>query len=305
MPETNKRCPVCGYQLDTKYFKEYKDIALCLDCYENFKKYHENPYCEEYHSELFCGTIEFFGNEEDGPFLGLELEIDRGSNDVDLLALTNKMFPYNFIVFEHDGSLECGIECITRPATFAFHSSIEDVYTKFFHIATRKPYLYKSHNTSTCGLHVHFNRSYFDDDYVSEKSDLCIMRLLYIFEKFWNELLIFSRRKDSQLHYCNRYYQDLKEVVENQNIKGEDRCLDRYMAVNLTNPKTIELRLFRGTMNIETFFASLELANNIIVLSKHSSIKDLKAMKFDELLTNERLFSYWKRAQERAERLRR
>ena len=58
---------------------------------------------------------------------------------------------------------------------------------------------FRSHNTNTCGYHIHFNRSFFED-----KEDECIAKLLYLVEKFWDELVKFSRRDYENLERWQR-----------------------------------------------------------------------------------------------------
>lgn len=293
-------CEECQYLFDESELTEINGHKYCRECANRVKRFLDEPKLYGYHESIIESTLQFFGDASDGPFLGIELEIDGGSNRNDLIKEISKLFPKNFIVFETDGSLDCGIECITRPATLAFHSSLEEAYRKMFKIATREPYKFMSHKTGTCGLHVHFNRSYFDEDYTGKESDVCITRLLYLIEKFWNELVIFSRRKSNQLHWCNKYAMKPEEIVKEQPIKKDRSSLERYVALNLTNEETIEFRLFRGTMNIDSFFASLDLFNNLVTIAKHTKkTKTLMNMEFSELLTNERLANYWERVKQR------
>ena len=46
---------------------------------------------------------------------------------------------------------------------------------------------YRSHQAKTCGLHVHVNRTAFGDN-VADQEEV-IARILYFFEKHWEELL--------------------------------------------------------------------------------------------------------------------
>ena len=50
---------------------------------------------------------------------------------------------------------------------------------------------YLSHRTAICGLHVYISRSAFGLDEATQ--DRAIARVLYFFEKHWEELLKFSR----------------------------------------------------------------------------------------------------------------
>jgi hypothetical protein len=79
----------------------------------------------------------------------------------------------------------------------------------------------------------------------------------------------------------------------------KNRNLDRYYAVNLTNRNTIEFRMFRGTMNIETFFATMELVDNIVKLCKDKTTNEIQTMNFEDLLTTDRLLKYWDRVKSR------
>lgn len=56
---------------------------------------------------------------------------------------------------------------------------------------------YRSHAPGTCGLHVHVSRKALGKDVY--KQEETIAKLLYIFERFWQEILRFSRRTESQI----------------------------------------------------------------------------------------------------------
>lgn len=53
---------------------------------------------------------------------------------------------------------------------------------------------YRSHQTSTCGLHIHVNRKSLGLDSIEQET--VISRILYFVEHHWNELLKFSRRSE-------------------------------------------------------------------------------------------------------------
>ena len=50
----------------------------------------------------------------------------------------------------------------------------------------------------------------------------------------------------------------------------------RYTAVNLTNTDTVEFRLFRGTLKLNTILATLQLLDRICDVALHLSDDDLK-----------------------------
>ena len=79
---------------------------------------------------------------------------------------------------------------------------------------------YRCHQTDTCGLHVHVSRNAFGD--TEEEQDAAIARLLYFFEKHWEELLKFSRRTAYQMEqWADRYgYKDRPKEILDHAKKG-------------------------------------------------------------------------------------
>lgn len=121
----------------------------------------------------------------------MELEIDGAGEDSDnawqLLDVANSDRP--LIYCKHNGSLDDGFEIITHPMSIEFHQnsmSCADVIREAISMG------YTSYQVRTCGLHIHVNRDAFGK-YESEQDEV-IARVLYFFERFWAELLRFSRR---------------------------------------------------------------------------------------------------------------
>lgn len=211
-----------------------------------------------------------------GPrFFGVELEIDEAgectSSARALLAIANRDGAHAYC--KHDGSLEEGFEIVTHPMSLDYHRTKmpwAEVCRKAVSLG------YRSHQAGTCGLHVHVSRAAFGD--TPEKQDAVIARILYFFEKHWEELLKFSRRTPAQLdRWAARYgYQEQpKDILEHAK---DDRHASRYTCVNLTNADTIEFRIFRGTLRVNTIFATLQLLDRICDVALALSDDVLKEM---------------------------
>ena len=56
-----------------------------------------------------------------------------------------------------------------------------------------------------------------------------------------------------------------------------------YYSVNISNENTIEIRIFKGTLNIDVFFKTLEFINNCIICAKIKTIEEIDKMNFKEL----------------------
>lgn len=262
----------------------------------------DDPYCETcYHSVCdkdaihdyyFKPTPIFYG--EDNRFFGVELEIDGAGEDNDnaaeILHIANaeQLLAY----CKHDGSLDEGFEIVTHPMTLDFH--LHNMPWEQI-VEEAKKLGYTSHQAGTCGLHVHVNRGAFGSTESSQ--DAAIARTLFFFEKFWDELLKFSRRTQGQLNqWAARYgYKDQPQEILDHAKSG--RHAGRYTAVNLTNADTVEFRMFRGTLKYNTLIATLELLDCIIDAAIYLTDDDLKAMSWSSFMlgcTKPELIQYLK-----------
>ena len=267
--EENEEDTMCG-----------EDYSLCPECR---KRHYITPY------HRYDPHLTFWREDgDDDLFLGVELEVDKGGEfDSTAEKIVKMMNPGDgkwFMYCSHDGSLDNGLEMITCPATLNYHLEMADKYKKLFAYLIGKGY--RSHNTSTCGLHVHFSRSFYAED---EEENIC--KLLYLIEKFWDEIVIFSRRDYRSLeHYAKKPEHGGKEFVSRWNKSG---CHDgHYYSVNISNANTIELRMFRGTMNLETYLATLEFVDAIVRAAKAHTSAELQQISFEEIL-GDRALSYY------------
>jgi hypothetical protein len=135
---------------------------------------------------------------------------------------------------------------------------------------------YRSHQTSTCGLHIHVSREAFGE--TDDEQDRAIARILYFVERHWEELLKFSRRTPRQLErWAARYgYKDRPKEILDYAKKGYGA--GRYTCVNLQNDATIEFRIFRGTLKLNTFIATLQLIDRICDVAIFMSDEELQGM---------------------------
>ena len=264
-------CERCGriIHVDDAYYEDDdEDYPLCYDCHthaswgKTIQDYYYKP------EPLFRG---------DGPrYFGVELEIDEAGEDNDsarrIMEIANGNGLEN-LYCKHDGSLNDGFELVTHPMTLEYHRN-EMPWEKVLQEAIRLGYV--SHQTTTCGLHVHVNRDAFGAS--EAEQDAVIARILYFFEKNWEELLKFSRRTPRQLeHWAARYgYKDQPKELLDHAKKG---CHGgRYTSVNLTNADTIEFRIFRGTLKYNTLIATLQLVDRVCDVALYLTDDQLRAM---------------------------
>ena len=276
-------CADCDMLLHQDDIYTYNEIDLCYDCYE--KKNHT------IHEYGYKPEPVFYG--EGKRFFGVELEVDEGGHDDDyaLEILEEANYRDEHIYIKNDGSLNCGFEIVTHPMTLSYH--LEDFcWEDVLHKAVQLGYL--SHQTNTCGLHVHVNRSSLGE--TERQQDDAISRILYFVEANWNEMLKFSRRTQTNI---NRWAARMGyEHHPKDLLKKAKGVYGRYYAVNLRPRQTIEFRLFRGTLKYETLIATLQFVNILCELGVNLSDKEVKNLSWSEFvgcITEEELINYLKR----------
>lgn len=187
--------------------------------------------------------------------IGVELEVDGGQYTDQLLEYLGTL--ENMLYLETDGSLyQNGLEIITYPCDLEFHKQLIPYAQMFKEIKTAG---YKSHDTTTCGIHTHIGKSAFGGSPGTQNK--AINRMIYLVEKFRAQFKKFSRRES--FHYCEfaNLYQPgitVKDLSANYRRRNQQ---SRYMAINLQNRNTVEFRIFRGTLDLKSYFAILELVD--------------------------------------------
>lgn len=263
-------CEECGRIILNEYasYISGSDDPLCNDCYHRLRD--SSPI----HDYFYKPEPVFYG--EDNRFFGVELEVDDAGeldcNAESAMEIANTK-GREHIYCKHDGSLDDGFEIVTHPMTLQYHQN-EMPWDEL--LSKLRDMRYLSHQAGSCGLHVHVNRDTFGET-VSEQ-DACIARVLYFVEKHWEELLKFSRRTNRQLdRWAARYgYKDYpKEILDRAKCGGSN---GRYSCVNLENRNTIEFRMFRGTLKLNTLIATLQLVNRICDVAYALSDDEIKSM---------------------------
>lgn len=268
------RCESCGQLMHNDDANSYYDCDYCDDCYNN--RLHEFIKSYDYKPIPI-----FYGSGQ--PHYGVELEIDCGGeydgSAEDLNEIANKSNEH--LYFKHDGSLDDGFEIVSHPATLEYH--LNGIPWKEVMERARK-LKYLSHSAATCGLHVHINRAALGE--TVEEQENTIGRIIYFFEKYWNQILCFSRRTEAQVNrWASRY--GCSTVNPKESLKGaKDSGLGRYTAVNLENQFTVELRIFRGTLRYETFVATLQFVDKLCQDAKELSDEQFQTMTWNDFVAS-------------------
>lgn len=287
--------------VDTDY------ITLCDDCYEDHyftcedcgEVYHVDDgryidgclYCESCASDHEADILPystkptpvFFGGKTAG--YGLEVEIDKGSDKEDA-ARDIMSAGRDHIYIKEDGSLSRdGMEIVTHPATLDYHIN-QFPWTDI--CQTALSYGYRSHDTDTCGLHIHASRSLFGDSILEQ--DLTIAKIILLVDRWYDtHILRFARRNLSKMRqWADKPNADIKPGDDDTNAveKSKKTADSRYKAVNLCNYSTVEFRFFKGTLNRDTIIASIQWVDTMINYCRSTPLSDLFNTSWEDIFGN-------------------
>lgn len=228
-------CEECD---ETRHNDDYGEDGRCQSCCDDSSRvihdYSYRPLAIFHPSRDECDATRAYG---------VELEVESVSGDLYDNAKKVRALLGEFAYLKYDGSLNNGFEVVTHPGTLAYHRTAWD---EFF---SKRPRGLRSYDTSTCGLHIHASKR--------GLTPLQIAKLVFFVSAPINARFI--RRiagRDANRH-CRKVQKKLGDC-------HRDDDGDRYHAVNLCPSRTIEFRLFKGTLNKQSFFRALEFVDALI-----------------------------------------
>jgi len=279
-------CDNCGE--DTTDYESVDGEILCRSCYDNISTCancghrlgsSEDEYCSrcqrtdapihEAHAKvvdvLHCQR---YGEEaKDRIYFGIELELEvsniTSGEHLFTEAATGILdaLGRDFIILKTDGSLgEGGVEINTLPCTLKVQ---KEKWEGFF---ANKPGGLTSWKNNRCGIHIHITRQ--------PLGMLTIGKMTVFLNDPKNAVFI----KQIAGRYDHSYAKTkMKKITD---LAGEDR----YEMLNLTSSKTVEMRIFKGTLNKKHFLADVEFAHALVHFCRTTSIRYLDTAKFMQFL---------------------
>lgn len=278
---------VCSSCIDDNYrWSDNRDCYITIDDWhdeqEEEEEDDEDHIIGDYHdSKNVVGHIpSAYDKRKPRILLGMELEVEINEDysrtdkaeelyeEIKYVADHNgNMHQYCFI--EHDGSLNHGFEIVTGYTGLDVHAK----QLEFF----KKPWRgVRSHDTRTCGLHVHIDKK--------GVSLFHACKMVFFINDSNNQKLIkdIARRANAdyaQIKNKKASYQWLKRAKQSHNPLN---CLneERREALNFQNEDTIEFRLFKGTLRYETIMACLEFTYATWFFCRDTGVTDLTTPNF-------------------------
>ena len=212
--------------------------------------------------DFFMGSTDV---DDSRLFYGMELEVESMDNSFSDGMEIVKDSLAELVYFKADGSLDRGYELVTYPFTFNYYSEAID----FKFLSGLQELGYRSWSAGTCGLHVHISRTGFASSGHVWKFAQLILSNQYA----WSKL---AGRTSSRWASFDSETNSVMKV-----LKGE-KFPERYCAVNLSNTDTIEVRIFRGSLNERRVRSAIESVDCAIQYTRSLSVHDINqgALKF-------------------------
>ena len=234
----NERFTCCyGCECEIGIDDAYSDGSdyYCEDCYPSQSR--DGVYNYSYKPDP-----EFHGTSDNGLYFGVELEVERESGDISDVVSDMPEFVY----CKDDGSLDDGFEIVSHPFSWGWLSENKDVWENILQIRDNG---FRSYDTTTCGMHIHLSARAF--------STLHLYRFIKLFYENGEMILTVSQRKSDKL----QMWAAIEERSDSYSLAYKAKyktCKEKYSAINLLNDDTIEIRIFRGTLNPKSFFKNIE-----------------------------------------------
>lgn len=282
-----------------KYYKFDDRVRVCENCGQFFIQHDANQlYCcdecqkkqkKKIKNYSYKPKPNFYKNENDeNLFFGVEIETEnynRNKSKQDIVDEALDIAFNDFLYCKEDGSLNDGVEFVSHPFTLSKMMQNKDTLKKFCDYLINQNL--KSHDTDTCGFHIHVNRSYFYDD---EAAVIDIAKFMYNNFDDYSKLC----RRGSNT-YCETTLIDYAANDDYSYNDLLDAC-DRYNTINIQNDNTIEFRQPRGTLNAATIIATIQLHYLIVNYANELTLNNYTIKEIIDISNFDELKAYAKKA---------
>lgn len=295
--EDYRICDNCSnsYHVDDIRYIGNGDEACCDNCVERVAswcnmcdqyEYNDDlcsPHDDNIHNYGYKPNPIFHGSDDDNQHLrfGIELEVEARNADLSdgSQLMTNGWGEFAYL--KEDGSLNFGFEIVTHPASLKYYQQEIDwnVIDKLRNLG------FRSWDTSTCGLHVHIDRRAFRD-----RTHIMAMSMLINNNKDLTEHIV-GRNSDYGKIGSSSKRDNIRALKTNSWQRGGYGG-DRYLAINLQNASTIELRMFKGSLKIERILSAIEFSHAVVQYSR-----DIRSGNHASTMLRPEEFTSWIRKQ--------
>lgn len=272
-----------------KCIKKISD--LCSQCSKTIKKGLEGGLCQrcsgcDIQNHDYKPNPHFFGKGH--VFMGIELEVESTRDRTPMQRVAKK--PWNYL--KQDGSIRTGFEIVSHPLSYEWvyenDTMIKDYLGSLIKSGAR------SFDTDSCGIHIHLSKREENGDEMTDEHFYNLLKIVYSNPTF---ILAISQRKKEELDTWAKVFPGSgSSYEENQHAirmmaKGKFYSKGKYHAVNVTE-KTMEFRIFKGTLHFMSFMKNFDFVHAIYMYSKNCT--DTSAKGFVDWVNEQKGYIYLK-----------
>jgi len=254
------------------YFSEYNTFVTI----DNMGNYYityivDNENIETFYNVFIDGNFDsenfvFLGNSN--YYFGIELEYENifSHNAYEIVR------KYEFLNSETaDSSLKYGREFVFNPMSIDYIEKHKSEIADFIDDLINESAVTESH----CGMHVHISRKAFS------KTDL--LKFQWFFYNNIYETEILSSRTDLSLL---DKYASLEADYSYIQEKANGYSGNKFDAINTQHEKTIEVRIFASTLDVNILISRLYMLHELIQFVKITDIADINYFNFYNFTNN-------------------
>lgn len=252
-----RQCSECGRWYTDSAFDGGSDIcAVCTP--DVILPYHaHNPNGLQFHGSTEYSFI--------NGYIAGELEV-TGLDNRAAADILEACGGYEFCHFEHDCSVD-GAEIIFQPRTIESWEAVKPAVNSMYDILKE----YDCSAEAGNGLHIHISRTAFGSTNEEQAEAIAKFMRLFTGDNHMRCCMI-AECSSTDAHDwardCGQYSKaEQKEIAEYHSG-------DRYIAVNVTNDDTVEVRLGRSTMDINKFYSWLHFIVAMVRRAETISAKE-------------------------------
>jgi hypothetical protein len=246
--ENRTRCHQCGKEAYTFVGETIaREVHFCLECSEMrrpIQEYYYKPSITHFHRGSKEGKV-----TNKALHFGFELEVERHYSHIgrrSMATLIKDRFTTKYVYVVHDGSIDEGIEIVSHPFTWSEYRENIGRWDDLLLFLRSKAW---KANRPKVGFHVHMTKDAF--------TSFHLFKFLRFFYNKTNYELITKIAQRHPTSYSVFSEEDRKNVVANAKNK-QNRDNTHYNAINLNNDYTVEVRMFRGTLEPLLFHKNIE-----------------------------------------------
>lgn len=266
-------CDNCGsYVRDDELYG-----GLCPDCQED-EDDSDEEYCEScLDFRKFYPPRSTTKNDKDTLYLGLEYECEFPHGNRYAFSKELHNFSEGYFSCKGDGSLSCGLEMCSAPATLDEHKSTVP-WGQLIDLVRQYG---GDSEEDTCGIHVHLDYKFFAPDstrtvdrYNMPRSLSRNIQKMWIFHsKFLDQAHEIAGRSPQNYCYWTPIAFEKVTAEEINNFIYDNN--EHYFALNTGHTSTLEFRIFHGANTLSRLYEILEYCDCVARYTRDTPFRKL------------------------------